>query len=416
MYPPQLHSYLLGRSGMEPAPPLLATQRYTAAVSLIPATMCGIFVYGWYAGLVLFASLAAALLADKICRRFFFRDEKSFIKRDGVWLLTGLLVALMLPPTMPLWLAALGAFAGVVLGKYILQVDGMPLLQPSLLGLLALNLICPIVMALNMASPNASMNPRERWPVLERGTSLETPAEERFVPKFLINFFGGDIRNSIDRHKYSEDLLSNKAIAAEAVYGPRPLELVAAKPGRDLSVRQPPDSGGASVESYDWMRMLIGYLPSTIGGSGALGLFAGILLLLFSRALSPITPLTALATLALGLYLAAWIGGGQPDAAVARGNIPIHLLSGSTLLAVFYLASDPTAGPRSQLGKLYAGVLFGLFELFFRLVCKQPEGLLLSVLGVQGMSFVIDQWLAPPKLSAPSSLNIGLTPSSLGRL
>ncbi len=249
MYPTQLHSYLLRRSLAEPAPASLASKRYTAAVSLIPALMCGIFVYGWYAGLVVLTCLSSAWLTDWVCLRFIYRREAAqFGKRDGVWLLTGLLIGLMLPPAMPLYLAALGTIVAMLAGKYLLQVDGTPLFQPALLGLLALYIICPIFLALGSGSTNATMNPRDRWPVLSRGTSVETTGVGRFAPKFLRNFFGGDIRHSMDRQQYRDDLFSNKPITAEAVSGPRPLDLVAEQPSRDLGCCKQRGPNGEVIE------------------------------------------------------------------------------------------------------------------------------------------------------------------------
>lgn len=417
MYPTQLHSYMLWRSSVEPTPPMLASKRYTAAISLIPAAMVGVFVYGWYAGLVVLTCLVSAFLADWLCRRFIFRREAElFGKRDGVWLLTGLLVAMMLPPALPLYLAAFGAIVAVLAGKYLLQVDGMPLFQPALLGLLALHIICPLIFAFSAGPSNATMMPRDRWPVLARGTSVETPGEGRFVPKFLRNFFGGDIRNSMDAQQYTADLFSNKTIAAEAVTGPRPQDLVAALPARDLSCCKQRGPNGESIEACDWLRMLLGYLPATIGGSQGLALLLGAFLVFFGRSNSPLIPFFTVATMLGGLLLAAWLGSGGTNPLVVFGNIPIHLLSGGTLLAVFYFACDPAVTPRSKRGKIYAGVFFGIIELVLRLGFKMSDGLPLSLFATQAMSFPIDQWLAPPDVGSASAVQIGITQSSLGRL
>ncbi len=411
MYPTQLHSYMLWRSSVEPTPPMLASKRFTAAVSLIPAVMVGIFVYGWYAGLVLLTCLTSALVADWLCKRFLFqREAEYFGKRDGVWLLTGMLVALMLPPAMPLYLAAAGTIIAILAGKYLLQVDGMPLFQPAVLGLLALHIMCPLIVALGSGAPNATMNPHDRWPVLARSTSIETPGPGRFVPKFLLNFFGGDIRNSVDAKQYSSDLFANKAITAEAITGVRPQDLVAAMPARDLS--NPDTTSSATTKGFDWLQLLLGYLPGVIGGSQGLALILGALLLFFSRSVSPLISVSAFLTMLAVLLLFAWMG----SPSVVYGNIPIHLLSGTTLLSIFYFANDPAVTPRAKFGKIYAGIFFAIIELTFRLVFKVSDGLPVSILATHAMSFVIDQWLAPPPVSSASAVHIGISQSSLGRL
>ena len=414
MYPTQLHSYLLWRSSVEPNPQQLAGKRYTAAASVVPAIMCGIFTFGWYASVVLLNCLFGAFIADVLGRRVIYRREKElFLKRDGVWLLTGLLVGLMLPPAIPWYWAMTGSFVAVLAGKYLLQVDGTPLFQPALLGLLALHILCPLVTAVGSGTPPAPnpMNPRSNWPVLDRVSNLEAPAEGNVVWPMIKNFFGGDIRITMPRHR-SHDLF--KVSTAEALTGPRPQDLVAEMPSRDLS-RQTGATREVN-ESYDWLKMLLGYLPGTIGASSGMALLMGIFLLVFSRTLSPLVPLSALLTLLTGLYLAGWLFGQGAEARVMYGNIPIHLLSGGTLLGMFYFAADPAISPRSKAGKVYAGIFFGLMELIFRVGFRWSDGLPLTILLTQSMSFVIDQWLAPPRASSASSVHIGISQSSLGRL
>src|ERR1019366_7277246 len=126
----------------------------------------------------------------------------------------------------------------------------------------------------------------------------------------------------------------------DAVHGARPQDLVAAAPTRDFSAVRPLNADGSPAQSCDWVRLLLGGVPGTIGASSGLALLLGIAMLIVSRTLSLALPLTALVTLALGLSLAAWSG------TLAWGNLPIHLLSGSTLLTVFYFASEPTVSPR----------------------------------------------------------------------
>ena len=351
MYPTQLHSYLLWRSTVEPTARQLAYKRIATAVSLIPATACGLYTYGWYAGVVVAVSMLSAFGADQICRRFIFAREPAFAqRRDGTVMLTGLLVALMLPPSIPLPLAAAGAAIAVLAGKYLLQADAMPLLQPALVGVLALSLFCPILAKLN-SDPNAlnRMNPRQHWPVLERSATLETEPST-MLPTAVKNILGGDIRRSTNRARYTEELLSTQPLTHSAVHGPRPQDLLAEAPNHDFSAARPVIEDGSPAESYDWARLLLGGLPGTIGASSGLALLLGIAMLIVGRTLSFALPLSALLTMTMGLCMAAWSGVG-----VVWGNIPIHLLNGATLLTIFYFASDPIVVPRSSRGRIYAG-------------------------------------------------------------
>ncbi|HYF50833.1 MAG TPA: RnfABCDGE type electron transport complex subunit D [Planctomycetota bacterium] len=398
MYPTQLHSYLLWRSTVPPDPQSLAQRRYTAIASLFPAVMAGIFVFGWWAGVVILAATLSSLATDIVTHKYIYKDSPG--TSDGTWFLTGLLLALMMPPNVPLWVPILGGIVAVFVGKHYLSVDGTPLLQPAALGLFALHVVGILAMIFMSYNP---MNPSERWPVLSRG--IETSAESVREGRFIGEFFGGDVRNSISRQEYREHLNKSSDAPPPAVHGPRPLELVAKDPSRPLS-----EYTKGKEDRYEWLDLLLGYVPGPIASSG-LALAFGILLLVFARAHTWVIPFFAIVTMAGAMWaFAAMFGTSRFHPA----NIPIHLLTGSTILGIFYFAADPTVAPRSFLGKVYAGIAFGLIEVFFRAFFL-TEGIVLTIVIVQGLSFVIDQYLAPPvEDRAPSTAS--LTPSSLGRL
>lgn len=420
MYPTQLHSYLLWRSSVDPDPQTLASRRFTATVSLIPAVMVGMFVFGWWAGLVLLTSIVTALITDIVCHKYIWKDSVG--TRDGIWLLTGLILALFMPPNVGLWVPILGSIVAVVIGKYWSSIDSMPFFQPALIGLLTLYIAG--FAGQSVAHSNfmlATNNGEAQWPELTRriarpsarqaSSGIDSGKEMAdVVAQLLRDFFGGDIRNAEGLKEYRESQYSDTPLKA-AVYGPRPIDEVKANPGRDVSIQT-----GATVKPYDGAQMILGYVPGTIGGASALALFLGILFLLFTGAVHWALPTFALATLFGGLHLFAWLFSGSANPVIISENIPIHLLTGSTLLAIFYLAADPTCAPRSFWGKVYAGIAFGLVELLLRLFTPMAEGVILSVLVVQGLSFVIDQYLAPPVEQNPTASSVGLTSSTLGRL
>jgi electron transport complex protein RnfD len=401
MYPTQVHSYLLWRSSVDPDAQALASRRFTATVSLLPATMVGMFVFGWWAGVIVLISLGTAFLTDFLCHKFIFKDSTG--TRDGIWLLTGLLLALFLPPNVGWWVPVIGVLVAIVIGKYWSAVDNMPLWQPVLVGLLALY-IC------GFARPSTDAAGVPQWPELtrritrEKGASVtQGRAMAEVVQQFLRDFFGGDIRNAKPRDEYRKLSAANGgAPPADAISGPRPIDEVKARPKTDVSTNQ---------EGYDSVQMLLGYVPGSIGGASALALIFGILLLIFTGAVHWALPLFALGTLYGGLHLFA-CGSSTP---IIAENINIHMLTGSTLLGVFYLAADPLTAPRSLRGKIYAGVAFGLIELLLRMITPLTEGVIISVVIVQGLSMVIDQWLAPP-VESNTHPPVGLTSSTLGRL
>lgn len=417
MYPTQLHSYLLWRSSVKPDPQSLASRRYTATVSLLPATMVGIFVFGWWAGWIVLLSVLSAFATDLLSHRFIYKDSPG--TRDGTWMLTGLLLGLMMPPNVPWILPVIGASLAVFLGKHYLSVDGMPLLQPAAVGLLLLQLI-----GLGVPAMRGVENGQPHWPVLARGIVPSKPdprSTTEAVGNLWRDFFGGDVRKSMTRAEYrnaifdgQQPMMKEESVIAEAVHGSRPLDLVKANPARSVG-RERGVANPDATERYDWLDMVLGYVPATIGGSSGLALIFGILLLLFTGAASPTVPLFAMATMFAALHFMSWMYGASASAPVIAANIPVHLLTGSTILGIFYLAADPATTPRSFLGKVYAGVAVGLIEVLLRTYTPLVEGIFLSIVIVQASSFVIDQWLAPPAEDVRIS-GANLTPSSLGRL
>lgn len=85
-----------------------------AAIALLPAAAGAVWFFGSRGGLVLAAALAGALGAEALWARL----GRGGI-RDGAWAVTGLLLALLLPPSCPWWLALLGgALAGSCRGAW----------------------------------------------------------------------------------------------------------------------------------------------------------------------------------------------------------------------------------------------------------------------------------------------------------
>jgi len=406
MRPPALHSYLLWRSSVDPDAKQLAQWRYTAAASLIPATMVGLIVFGWYAGLLLVLSLSSALITDLICWRYLVKGSGS--PADAHWLIAGLLIGLMLPPAAPWWLPVLGAAAAMAVGRYWLSVDGMPLLQPAVVGLLLLNMIFFTAMrpTAEVGGERVAAWPTLAWPFVfpttEESSSQAAHQPQEGVGRSVVHqFLRLDVTRAVERRQYLNDLFAGrqpmfdkeKGIRADAVFGPRPLDLAFAHSRTSLAELK-------GAYRYEWLDTLL-YAPGTIGGSSGLALLFGLCLLVFARAVSMLTPLLALFVLFAGLTI------------TGNANVAVHLLSGPTLLGFFYLVADPTCAPRSRRGRALSGIFAGLVEWILRFA--MVEATVIAAVAAQGFSFVLDQYVAPPK-EEPQTVHARMSITSLGRL
>ena len=99
--------------------------------------------FGLSAILILGACIGGAVAAEWL---FADKQARGDSLRDASGILTGLLLGLTLPPGLPLWMAFLGGFVAIALGKVIWGGIGHNLFNPALLGRAFLLATFPIAM------------------------------------------------------------------------------------------------------------------------------------------------------------------------------------------------------------------------------------------------------------------------------
>lgn len=115
-------------------------------LALLPPTFAGVYFFGVNALLVIISSLASAVLFDLICQKL----TKNNIGFNGSAIITGLLLALILPPTVPLWLPILGSAFAIGLAKYAFG-PGNNIFNPALIGRTFLAISFPLLMSTYIA-------------------------------------------------------------------------------------------------------------------------------------------------------------------------------------------------------------------------------------------------------------------------
>jgi electron transport complex protein RnfD len=100
-------------------------------IGLAPAAVYGVVLYGLPALLVILTSVAAAVIAEALFRLAIRQSSRSGDLSAAV---TGLLLALVLPPATPLWMAALGAAFAVIVAKEFFGGLGANVFNPALSG------------------------------------------------------------------------------------------------------------------------------------------------------------------------------------------------------------------------------------------------------------------------------------------
>ncbi len=96
--------------------------------ALIPAALAAIFLFGYRALFTMVVAMAAAMATEAIILR------KGNFLGDGSAAVTGLLLAMTLPPAAPWWVVAIGSMVAIAIGKQIYGGLGSNIFNPALVG------------------------------------------------------------------------------------------------------------------------------------------------------------------------------------------------------------------------------------------------------------------------------------------
>ena len=102
---------------------------YDVILALLPATVFGVWHFGLHALLIILMSIVSAMLTEHV---FNMVTGKGNTLRDGSAVLTGLLLGLCLPPTVPLYIPYIGAVFAIAVVKGLFGGLGRNFLNPAL--------------------------------------------------------------------------------------------------------------------------------------------------------------------------------------------------------------------------------------------------------------------------------------------
>jgi Na+-transporting NADH:ubiquinone oxidoreductase subunit B/electron transport complex protein RnfD len=124
-------------------------KRYMSIViiGLLPSAVASIVFYGWRA----VAMIAVSYLVGGVIEVAFALIRKKDIEEG--FLVTGLIFPLILPPTAPLWMVAVGSAFGVFFGKEVFGGTGRNIFNPALVGRLFITIAFPAIMSATWRAP-----------------------------------------------------------------------------------------------------------------------------------------------------------------------------------------------------------------------------------------------------------------------
>lgn len=117
---------------------------YTVAALLLPMCVAGVYFFGPAALYRIILSTAVALATEFVFLKLRKKDISAML--DGSAVITGILLALTLPPTFPLFNAGLGSVVAIAIGKQVFGGLGYNIFNPALVGRAFLQAAFPLEM------------------------------------------------------------------------------------------------------------------------------------------------------------------------------------------------------------------------------------------------------------------------------
>ncbi|CAK0753452.1 SoxR (2Fe-2S) reducing system protein RsxD [Gammaproteobacteria bacterium] len=316
----------------------------TVLLALSPAVVLNLYLFGWPSILLLAVTVGACVAIEAACLILAERPVTATLS-DNSAILTGVLLAMSLPPWAPWWIGGLGSIFAIALAKHAYGGLGQNVFNPAMVARVALLVSFPVAMT-------AWVNPHPLF-------SANAPS---LVDAFTITFGGGP----------------PDAMSAASALGYVKTEL-----SRGIPISQ-------SIKNVpDLMDMALGYRAGSLGETSALLILIGGLFLMIRGVISWHTPMGVMGAL---FFMGTIFHIINPE----RFTDGIfHLMSGATFLGAFFIATDYVTSPISKLGQLIFGIGCGLLAWIIRTFAGYPEGMAFAILLMNGLTLIIDQYTRP---------------------
>lgn len=104
---------------------------WSVAAALVPACAYSVWLYGWYAALLIGICVATAVLTEGAIQKL---TKQKVTISDGSAVVMGMLVACNIPPGITWWIPVIGTFVGMAVAKHCFGGLGFNIFNPALIG------------------------------------------------------------------------------------------------------------------------------------------------------------------------------------------------------------------------------------------------------------------------------------------
>lgn len=318
---------------------------WNVVYALVPVCLYSVYQFGLSIVALLAVCILACVLTEHLCC---WAAGKASTVRDGSALITGILLALVLPPGFPLWMAVVAGVVSIGLGKMFFGGLGFNIMNPALVG----RAFCQAAFTSAMTT----------W-VPFRATARFT----EFIPTTLTFPFlqPGSITEWVER------------VAVDGFSGATPLALL-----KFDQVRTEP------------VELFLGTTAGSAGEASALIIILGGVFLVAKRAMDWRIPVAILLSAALFSYL-------LYELDPAHYPSPLFtIFSGGLMLGAVFMATDMVGSPVTPKGVWIYGAFIGVLTVVIRVWGGQTEGVMYAILLGNVLTPLINRATQPRKYGA----------------
>ena len=311
---------------------------WTVVACLVPPLILSIFVFGIQTLFITAVSVISCVVVEAVSQKTLGRTVTI---KDGSAVLTGLLLAFVIPPGVSPLLPILAAVFAIYIGKHLLGGIGYNFFNPALLGRAFLLASFPVAMTSAWLAPIEGFG--------------------------IFSYLGSSI---------------------DAVSTATPLAVM-----KEQGMAAFADAFGSGASLYT--SFFLGWRPGCIGETSGFLLVLGGLYLIYRGYITWHIPVALLGTIAA----LTWIFGGEN---YFTGDPLLAILTGGALLGAIYMATDYVTSPTTTTAKIVFGIGVGGLTVLIRIKGGYPEGICYAILLMNPISTVLDSWFKPKRFALPA--------------
>jgi len=290
-------------------------------IALLPATIAAILLYGFYPLFVMVLSVGCALFAEWLFNLITKRPQSI---KDLSAIVTGMILALNLPPVVPFYVPMVGAFFAILIVKMLFGGIGRNFANPAITARIFLMLCWAGVMT-NFVNPID----------LSDGTNLFAYFE-----------------NVVNIH------------LPDAITSATPL----------AAVKSSIEAGSNPAAGLNALDMFLGRIGGSAGEVSTLAVLIGGLYLLVRRVIDWKIPVLYIGSTVV--FTAIFFA----NSGYVGEYIWTYLLGGGLMFGAIFMATDYSTSPKGLLAVCIYGILLGFLTVVFRKYSSMNEGVSYAIL------------------------------------